>query len=232
MSVVYVQETTFDPNGFQILTEGSKIKDNGRLKFKAVLQTLGERNNNGRIYPPEAIKDALEKNKERINKRQFIGELDHPDNGNDIARQGTPKLKEASHVITKVWIEGNKVYGEGETLSTPNGQILRNLILDNVIPGFSLRAFGNLETKRINGESVDVVSAPLLMISYDAVSNPSHSEALVKEYSQLDENTIYQCAGNLCEASLAQQFLIELELQNILKEEGFFHLEEERWWDL
>jgi hypothetical protein len=105
-------------------------------------------------------------------------------------------------------------------------------MLDNVIPGFSLRAFGNLETKRINGESVDVVSAPLLMISYDAVSNPSHSEALVKEYSQLDESTIYQCAGGLCEASLAQQFLIELELQNILKEAGFFHLEEERWWEL
>lgn len=49
------------------------------------------------------------------------------------------KLSEVSHLITSLRLEGAKVYGEFETLNTPNGVILRSLIEHGISLGVSLR---------------------------------------------------------------------------------------------
>jgi len=160
-----------------------------KVKFRACLQTVDEVNANRRIYPKDALSEALSSIKTKISNRTFLGELDHPIE-DDQKRQVVVLLKNASHVITKVWISGKEVLGEGETLSTPHGQILTSLIKDRIPIGFSLRALGNVEMKG----DVSLVKSPIYVVAYDAVSNPSHREAIVREV--MVEHVV--CINGIC----------------------------------
>ncbi len=231
MKLVLINETT-SYNEVEVLKESRDQKNPQKVKFNAILQTLDETNNNRRIYPKEALEDGLQRVQPRIKGRQFIGELDHPQSQN-VERQATPLLSNASHLFTNVWLDGKKVMGQGETLNTDAGRNLANLLLDKVNVGFSLRGLGNVQETKINNETVNIVKPPLMIISWDAVSNPSHTEALVQEIS-LDENTIAQCVGNVCSESSKniQSFILEVLVQQVLTEQALFNLESEIWWSI
>lgn len=155
------------------------LSDN-KIVFEAILQTLDEPNKNGRVYPREVIAEALQSIEGFIKQRIFGGELDHPlpseDEVHTQLRHITPSLKEMSHIFTKIWIEGNKLVGRGETLSTPNGNILKSLIQDNVRIGFSIRAIAENISKK---GDYDYVEPPLQLIAVDAVAIPSHEKAKI-----------------------------------------------------
>ncbi|MEM4068017.1 MAG: hypothetical protein QXV17_14285 [Candidatus Micrarchaeaceae archaeon] len=224
MKTVFIKEGV-ERTHLEILKESKQERNPRTVKFRAVLQTADSINNNGRLYPQDVLREGLDGVKNRINSKAFIGELDHPEQG----EQSIPHLKNASHVITKVWFEGNKVCGEGETLSTPSGEIAKNLLLDGIPIGFSLRGLGNLQEKRVDGKLVNVVSSPLLIISYDMVGNPSHTEAIVKEVSESTQFPI--CKDGLCESDIAmiERFLLESQIKNILLG-GIYNSETEDWW--
>ena len=86
-----------------LLSEAEKRrKDNGSVFLVGVIQRAGRKNGNGRIYPKPILEREMEKYQTLIQERRSLGELDHPDDS-------VINLKNASHLVTKTWFEGNDV---------------------------------------------------------------------------------------------------------------------------
>jgi len=150
-------------------------------RFKAVLQLLNVPGANGRKYPQSLVESQLRDLQPRMKNKDFLGELDHPIS-DDVVRNGTVLLQNVSHAILEAYIQDGKVYGIIEPLSTPNGQILHNLVIIDKVPvGFSLRAFGNVQQ-----EQTCLLVTKMTMITYDAVSNPSFKDARIFEVTTED----------------------------------------------
>ena len=80
-------------------------------------------------------------------------------------------------MITKLEEDGNNYMGRAKILTTPNGQIVRNLIDDGAKLGVSSRGLGSLEQK--NGAQV-VKGDFQLATAADIVADPSAPEAFVE----------------------------------------------------
>lgn len=95
-------------------------------------------------------------------------------------------LDRASHLITKVWMEGDDVFGEIEILDgTPNGRVLRGLINNEVQVGISSRGVGDVKSVTINGEEHFEVLPGYQLITWDVVAEPSvHDSYLVLAEAQ------------------------------------------------
>ena len=75
--------------------------------------------------------------KKLVKENRALGELDHPDDS-------VINLKNASHMVTDVWMEGKNVMGKVKVLETPSGNILRGLVnsgaqLGHLLSGHGLR---------------------------------------------------------------------------------------------
>ena len=129
------------------------------------------KNRNGRIYPEQVMKKEVDRyRKEFVEKDRAFGELGHPDGP-------TINLDKVSHMITKLEQDGKNFMGRAKILSTPNGQIVRNLINDGAKLGVSSRGLGSLETR--NGAQV-VKDDFQLATAADIVADPSAPEAFVE----------------------------------------------------
>jgi len=183
-----------------ILQEAKIIKsDASKAIFKMVLQTADEINHNRRKYPKEVLSDGLSACNERMKRRAFFGEMDHPfPQGNetfDSVRQTTVSLEGISHIIRDYQFKDNHVIGEIETASTPKGAILLGLIKDSAGIGMSMRGLAELERM----EDYDEVIGPLTIISFDAVSLPSHESALIDfNEMQFESSLITEQCGLVC----------------------------------
>ncbi len=163
-----------------ILQEANIVYEkNNKAVWRQVMQSSDEKNQNNRVYPKNLLDEGMNNCKGRIQGRSFWGELDHPlltgDRQVDMNRQSQVLLKEVSHLIRGYEWNGNKLVGELETVDTPNGKILLGLLRDKCRAGLSLRGLASL--KRIG--DYNQVEGPLTVISYDAVSVPSHKGAVV-----------------------------------------------------
>jgi len=160
--------------------EKFKRYNDGKIVFHAILQSADTRNQNKRIYPKDVLEDGIRRISDQIEKRRFFGELDHPISDNQI-RQTTVSLQEVSHLVREVWWEGCLLKGTIETTPyTPNGKILSGFVADSCPIGFSVRALADVNDE---GGYQKVVS-PMVIVSYDAVANPSHIGAQVTEVCQ------------------------------------------------
>lgn len=129
------------------------------------------KNRNGRIYPKEVIQKEVKRyNKEFVEKKRAFGELGHPEGP-------TINLDKVSHLITKLEEDGNNFVGRAKILSTPNGQIVKNLIDDGAKLGVSSRGLGSLESK---GNAQYVKDDFQLATAGDIVADPSAPEAFVE----------------------------------------------------
>ena len=129
------------------------------------------KNRNGRVYPKDVMEKEVKRYvKEFVEKGRAFGELGHPDGP-------TINLDKVSHLITKLEEDGNNYVGRAKILSTPNGQIVRNLIDDGAKLGVSSRGLGSLEQK--NGAQY-VKSDFQLATAGDIVADPSAPEAFVE----------------------------------------------------
>ena len=129
------------------------------------------KNRNGRIYPKEVMdKEVKRYVKEFVENDRAFGELGHPEGP-------TINLDKVSHMITKLEEDGNNYVGRAKILSTPNGQIVRNLIDDGAKLGVSSRGLGSLEQK----DGAQVVKSDFqLATAGDIVADPSAPEAFVE----------------------------------------------------
>lgn len=154
-------------------------KKDGRCRMEACLQTVGVWNRNNRMYAEGLLKEGIKKIGDRIKEGSILGELDHPIDNNPV-RQLTVLYKDASHQILELGWDGNKLVGVLETTRSPNGEILKNFTTDGIPIGFSFRGMGDLRKVAMEGGKTGYkVEAPLNIVTWDAVSYPSHSEARV-----------------------------------------------------
>ena len=116
------------------------IKENdGKLVVKGVLQRANAKNQNGRVYPMEILqREAKNYNDGFIKQKRALGELDHPDSS-------VVNLQNVSHNITEMHFEGENLLGTVEILTTPSGNILRELFKNGIKLGISSRGLGSVE---------------------------------------------------------------------------------------
>ena len=140
-------------------------------KIKGIFMQADIKNRNGRIYPMEILQKEVKRyNKDYINEKRAFGELGHPDGP-------TVNLERASHMITALYPDGKNFIGEAKILSTPMGEIVKNLMDDGAKLGVSSRGMGSLDQK--NGANYvrnDFYLAP----AADIVADPSAPNSFVE----------------------------------------------------
>ena len=146
----------------QMLNE-ARSNPNAPLVLSGPLQKAGEKNHNGRVYPKEVLSREIEKYKQIISERRALGELDHPDSS-------IINLKNVSHNEVECHWEGDTVVGKIELLTTPSGNIARELIKNNVRLGISSRGLGSV--RQMNENTVEVQD-DFELLCFDLVSSPS-----------------------------------------------------------
>ncbi len=156
----------FDCYGFQIDLKESNLEKN-LLKFRGKLQEAEIVNKNKRMYPYAVLDENVQRLQDIVKVRGLLGELDHP-------TDSIIHFKDASHVITKLWWEGNVLMGEGEILNTAMGRQLRALLEGNIRIGMSSRGVGN---GKVNENGVLVIGEGYKLITFDAVADPSTPSA-------------------------------------------------------
>ena len=147
--------------------------ENGKKDYfiEGIFMQSEIKNRNGRIYPKEVIQKEVKRyNKEFVEQDRAFGELGHPEGP-------TINLDKVSHMITKLEEDGNNFVGRAKILSTPNGQIVKNLIDDGAKLGVSSRGLGSLESK---GNAQYVKDDFQLATAGDIVADPSAPEAFVE----------------------------------------------------
>ena len=166
-------ELKCDERGCQdLLTEGEKkMVAEGHLVFPAKLQEADAVNGNQRVYTEEVLRKEINNYQKIVEDRRALGECDHPDDS-------VVNLKNASHMVNRIWWEGKDVIGTVKVLQTPAGQILRGLYESGVKFGFSSRALGSLQEGK---GGVQYVQDDLQLICFDAVSEPSAPGAYIME---------------------------------------------------
>ena len=100
-------------------TDSSKPK---QYFIEGIFMQGDVKNRNGRIYPTQTlVKEPKRYTEQKINSKQSLGELNHPDSA-------AINPERASHLITKLWVEGNNIMGRAKVLDTPMGKIVKTLL--------------------------------------------------------------------------------------------------------
>ena len=155
-------------------------ENNGRLVVKGVLQRAESKNQNGRVYPREVLlKEVSKYLEEQVAERRALGELDHPESS-------VVNLNNASHNVIEMHWDGDDLLGTVEVLSTPSGNILKELFKSGIKLGISSRGLGSVEpVNEKNGEDGTVEVQPdFELIAFDFVSNPSTHGAFMRPVNE------------------------------------------------
>ena len=187
--VLLVDYIPFDVSPQQI---NESMKSNGRLIVNGVLQRAEAKNQNGRIYPRETLMREAEKYSGiQIKERRALGELDHPDSS-------VVNLNNASHNIIEMHWDGDDLLGTVEVLSTPAGNILKELFKSGIKLGISSRGLGSVEELgEAEGEENPTVKVKddFELIAFDFVSNPSTHGAFMAPGSRTNEGKLNEGVG-------------------------------------
>ena len=160
------------------------IKENRSLVVKGVIQRAEAKNQNGRIYPKEILEREIQKYiAGPVKERRALGELDHPESS-------VINLQNVSHNVIRVKMVGDDVYGEVEVLSTPAGNILKELFRNGITVGISSRGMGSVQE---SGNGTVEVQDDFELLCFDFVSTPStHGAFMTPVGRALQEGKITQ----------------------------------------
>lgn len=144
-----------------------------RVVAQARLQTAGEKNRNGRIYPKSELFPQLTcaRTKELLEAGYMRAESGHP-MSQSLTRQQTIDPSNTCAIFQKFWTSGNDVYGQFIGTNNALGEAFNKDLLDGYKPAWSLRALGSIETT-----NEGAVVKNLKLITYDHVIYPSHPGA-------------------------------------------------------
>lgn len=161
----------------------------------------GVKNRNGRVYPVSILEKELARyDKDFIKEKRALGELGHP-TGPQINHD------RASHLITKMYQDGNTFMGEARILDTPVGKIAKTLIDEGVKLGISTRGLGSVKP---TNEGLMEVQDDFHLAACDIVADPSGPNCFVRG---IMENTEYYydiASGNWRVAEQLQETVKEL----------------------
>jgi hypothetical protein len=175
------------------LTEESE-EGKKKLYIEGTFLVGNQVNKNNRMYKMETLRNEVTRyTKELIETNRALGELGHPD---------TPSLNldRACIKILSLKEDGNTFRGKALVLDTPYGQIVKNLIENDVGLGVSSRALGSLvQTK----EGYNLVQDDLrLATAADVVADPSAPGAFVQGIMENKEWVLVN--GNFTEAQFEE----------------------------
>ena len=147
----------------KLLVEQS-IRENKPLRVGGIIQRAGVKNHNGRIYEQEILEREIKKYIDGpVREKRALGELDHPESS-------VINLNNVSHNIVEVTMKGNDVHGVVEILTTPSGNILKELFRCGVTVGISSRGMGSVQE---NSDGILMVQEDFDLLCFDFVSTPS-----------------------------------------------------------
>jgi len=153
------------------------MSSNGKLIVKGVLQRAEAKNQNGRVYPMELLqREAKKYTGNFIKEKRALGELDHPDSS-------VVNLNNVSHNVLEMHWDGNDLLGTIEVLTTPSGNILRELFKSGIRLGISSRGMGSVEPMKEDKDAQEVQS-DFELIAFDFVSNPSTHGAFMNPVNE------------------------------------------------
>jgi len=175
----------------EYITEAKE--DGGKnYKIRGIFMQADMKNRNGRVYPMEVLQKEVSKyNKKFVNQKRAFGELGHPEGP-------TVNLERVSHMITSLKPEGKNFIGEAKIMSTPMGEIVKNLMDEECQLGVSSRGMGSLMQK--NGANY-VRDDFYLATAADIVADPSAPNAFVEGI--LESKEWVWNHGSLIEAHVA-----------------------------
>ena len=140
----------------------------GKNIMVGIMQKCDAENGNGRVYPRSVLEREVKNYQKLVKERRALGELDHPDSS-------VIELKNASHLVTDIWWDGDRVMGKVEILDTPSGGVLKSLADAKVKLGISSRGLGT--TNEQMGKTM--VNDDFQLICFDIVSEPSTTGAFM-----------------------------------------------------
>lgn len=143
--------------------------------LSGIMMQSNIKNQNGRVYPFEEISKAVAAVQQKIAEGNYVcGELNHPDNL-------SIDLKNVSHIITELKMDGDNAVGKCKILNTPMGNIAKGLLDGGVRLGVSSRGTGNVTNE---GAVSD-----FNFVTIDIVANPSAPNAYPSMVRESIENT-------------------------------------------
>ncbi len=158
-------------NEISFLTEMNEKTGKKEMFIEGIFMQAEQKNKNGRVYPFGVLNKEVDRyNNEYVAKNRAFGELGHPDSP-------TINLDRVSHMITKLYPDGNNFIGKAKILDTPNGNIVKNLLDGGASLGVSTRGVGSL--KPANGYQL-VQDDFKLATAADVVADPSAPNAFVQ----------------------------------------------------
>lgn len=158
-----VEHLDYDTSHAEVITESNDSDTEKKVYMRGIFIQGGIRNHNGRVYPVNEIRKAVESINEAIKKDAgVLGECDHP-------QELQIHLDRVSHKITEMWMDGGNGIGKLQILPTPCGNIVKTLLDCGVKLGVSSRGSGNVDD---NGEVSDFE-----MLTVDIVAKPSAPNA-------------------------------------------------------
>ena len=184
-----VDYTLFEISPQQI--NESLAKNGGRLVVSGVLQRAEAKNQNGRVYPKETLMREAKKYEDTfVQERRALGELDHPDSS-------VVNLNNVSHNVLGMNWQGDDLVGTVEVLSTPAGNILKELFKSGIKLGISSRGMGSVkEVMREGGNTVEV-QPDFELIAFDFVSNPSTHGAFLSPVNESVQKVVADKYSNI-----------------------------------
>ena len=164
-----------------LLTEEEKIQvKNGTIFLTGVMQRADAKNGNGRVYPHRVLEREVKNYAKLVKENRALGELDHPDDS-------VINLRNASHMVTEIWMEGKDVKGKIKVLDTPSGKVLQELVKANVNVGISSRGMGSVS----ESAGRTIVEDDFQLICFDMVSEPSTPGAFMMKEAKDLQNKVF-----------------------------------------
>ena len=170
-----------------LLTEDEKrYVASGGMILSGIMQMTETQNGNGRVYQHQTMVREVKNYQKLIKENRALGELDHPDDS-------VINLKNCSHMVTAMWMEGKNVMGKIKVLETPSGKILKELVNGGVTVGVSSRGMGSVT--ETNGRTI--VEDDFQLICFDMVSEPSTPGAFMMKEAKDYENKVFTKADKI-----------------------------------
>lgn len=176
--------------------------NNGKKEhfIEGIFMQAERQNRNGRVYPMHVLENEVNRyNREYVQKNRAFGELGHPDSP-------SINLDRVSHMITKLYPDGNNFIGKAKILDTPNGKIVKSLLDGGASLGVSTRGVGSL--KPANGYQL-VQPDFHLATAADIVADPSAPDAFVQGIMEGAEWVLTNHGWKAVDQDRAQKMLKE-----------------------
>ncbi len=171
---------------------GEVVEANGK-KYRTIFADAAvadQVNGNGRRYPFSVFHEAVLAAKQEITKANgvglaaLVGEAEHPSH-----KQRVTEFTENIVRWDGIWMEGNTVKLKGVVIPNTRGLDAITTMEAGILPGISLRGFGEAETIEENGRLIAEVQW-LRFTAFDLVQSPSFADmAITKIESKLEDSS-------------------------------------------